>query len=93
MISRRRFWRETTSAQSPRPCGISDLFGEGNYYIELQDHGLEEDTIVLPQLISLARETGIPMAATNDSLPSAKVSAKMQSILLSHPDRQDHSGR
>ena len=33
-----------------------DLFGEGNYYIELQDHGLEEDTIVLPQLIKLARE-------------------------------------
>ncbi len=29
-----------------------DLFGEGNYYIELQDHGLEEDNIVLPQLIS-----------------------------------------
>ena len=44
-----------------------NLFGEGNYYIELQDHGLEEDNIVLPQLIKLARETGIPMAATNDS--------------------------
>ena len=59
-----------------------DLFGEGNYYIELQDHGLEEDTIVLPQLIKLARETGIPMAATNDSHYLRREDAKMQSILL-----------
>ena len=59
-----------------------ELFGKGNYYIELQDHGLEEDTIVLPQLIKLARETGIPMAATNDSHYLRKDDAKMQSILL-----------
>ena len=59
-----------------------DLFGEGNYYIELQDHGLEEDRVVLPALIRLARETGIPMAATNDAHYIAREDAKMQSILL-----------
>mgnify|MGYP004604020665 FL=1 len=59
-----------------------NLFGEGNYYIELQDHGLEEDQVVLPQLIRLARETGIPMAATNDAHYITKEDAKMQSILL-----------
>ncbi|MGN0661634.1 MAG: DNA polymerase III subunit alpha [Faecalibacterium sp.] len=59
-----------------------DLFGEGNFYIELQDHGLKEDTTVLPQLIKLARETGIPMAATNDAHYLRKDDAKMQSILL-----------
>ena len=59
-----------------------DLFGEGNYYIELQDHGLEEDQVVLPQLIRLARETSIPMAATNDAHYITKEDAKMQSILL-----------
>ena len=59
-----------------------DLFGEDNYYIELQDHGLEEDQVVLPQLIRLARETGIPMAATNDAHYITKEDAKMQSILL-----------
>ena len=59
-----------------------DLFGEENYYIELQDHGLEEDNTVLPQLIKLARETGIPMAATNDSHYLRKEDAKMQAILL-----------
>ena len=59
-----------------------DLFGEDNYYIELQDHGLEEDRVVLPALIRLARETGIPMAATNDAHYIAREDAKMQSILL-----------
>ena len=59
-----------------------DLFGEGNYYIELQDHGLEEDRAVLPQLIRLARETGIPMVATNDAHYITKEDSKMQSILL-----------
>lgn len=59
-----------------------DLFGEGNYYLELQDHGLEEDQVVLPQLIRLSRETGIPMAATNDAHYITKEDAKMQSILL-----------
>ena len=59
-----------------------ELFGVGNYYIELQDHGLEEDNIVLPQLIKLARETGIPMVATNDSHYLRKEDAKMQAILL-----------
>ena len=59
-----------------------DLFGDGNYYIELQDHGLEEDQVVLPQLIRLARETGIPMVATNDAHYITKEDAKMQSILL-----------
>ena len=53
-----------------------------NYYIELQDHGLEEDQAVLPQLIRLARETGIPMVATNDAHYITKEDAKMQSILL-----------
>lgn len=59
-----------------------DLFGAENYYIELQDHGLEEDQVVLPQLIRLARETGIPMVATNDAHYITKEDSKMQSILL-----------
>lgn len=59
-----------------------DLFGADNYYIELQDHGLEQDPVVLPQLIRLARETGIPMVATNDAHYLRKEDSKMQGILL-----------
>ncbi|MDD4850564.1 MAG: DNA polymerase III subunit alpha [Gemmiger sp.] len=58
------------------------VFGKDNYYIELQDHGLEQDPVVLPQLIRLAKETGIPMAATNDAHYLAREDSKMQSILL-----------
>ena len=59
-----------------------NLFGHGNYYLELQDHGLEEDDIVLPQVIRLSRETGIPLVATNDAHYLRREDAKMQSILL-----------
>ena len=44
-----------------------DLFGKGNYYIEIQDHGLDEQRTVLPLLVRLSRETGIPLVATNDA--------------------------
>ena len=59
-----------------------DLFGAENYYIELQDHGLKEDSTVLPQLIKLSRETGIPMAATNDAHYIRKEDAKAQDVLM-----------
>lgn len=58
------------------------LFGQGNYYIEIQDHGLEEQQRVLPLLIRLARETGIPLVATNDAHYLRKEDSKMQSILI-----------
>src|SRR5919201_6131094 len=43
-----------------------DIFGEGNYYVELQDHGLPEQRDVLPRQLALAREIGVPVVATND---------------------------
>ncbi|NNM68012.1 MAG: DNA polymerase III subunit alpha, partial [Spirochaetales bacterium] len=43
------------------------LYGVGNYYLELQDHGIEEQRIVNPVLIQLSKETGIPLVVTNDS--------------------------
>ncbi len=43
-----------------------DTFGPDNYFIELQDHGLEEQSRVIPRLITLSEETGIPLVATND---------------------------
>ena len=43
-----------------------DIFGEGNFFLELQDHGLSIQKAVNQQLIRLSRETGIPLIATND---------------------------
>ena len=59
-----------------------DLFGKGNYYIERQDHGLDEQRTVLPLLVRLSRETGIPLVATNDAHYLEKEDSRMQHILI-----------
>ncbi|MCD7750932.1 MAG: DNA polymerase III subunit alpha [Lachnospiraceae bacterium] len=43
-----------------------DCFGEGNYFLELQDHGLPEQQTVNAQLVRMSRELHIPLVATND---------------------------
>ncbi len=59
-----------------------DIFGEGNFYIELQDHGLEDQRKVLPKLITLARRIGIPVVATNDLHYTERADAKPHDVLL-----------
>ncbi len=61
---------------------FNDLFGQGNFYIEIQDHGIDAQQHILPLLIRLARETGIPLVATNDAHYLRKEDSKMQSILI-----------
>ena len=46
---------------------FEDILGKGNYYLEVQNHGLEEEVgTVIPGMIALSKKTGIPLAATND---------------------------
>jgi DNA polymerase-3 subunit alpha len=45
----------------------SDMFGKGNFFLELQDHGLEPDRKVIPALAKLAADTGLPLVASNDA--------------------------
>ncbi|MBQ3236160.1 MAG: DNA polymerase III subunit alpha, partial [Oscillospiraceae bacterium] len=59
-----------------------DIFGENNYFIEIQDHGYEEQKRILPNLIKLSKETGIPLVATNDCHYINKDDAKMQNVLV-----------
>ena len=44
-----------------------DIFGKDNFYLELQDHGLELDKRLIPLQLRLAQESGIPLVATNDA--------------------------
>ena len=60
----------------------SGVFGKDNYYIELQDHSLMEQKRILPDLLRLSRETGIPMVATNDVHYIEKEDAKTQKVLI-----------
>ena len=59
-----------------------DIFGEGNFFLEIQDHGMAEEAGIRPQLIRLSRETGIPLVATNDCHYLKKEDARTQKILL-----------
>ncbi len=43
-----------------------EIFGEGNFFLELQDHGMQEQKLVDQSLLRMSRETGIELVATND---------------------------
>ncbi len=62
--------------------GYADMFGKDNFYLEIQDHGLDQDKIVVPQIHRLAQETRIPLVATNDSHYMRKEDARAHEILL-----------
>ncbi len=59
-----------------------NLFGRGNYYLEIQDHGIEDQKIVIDGLLRMHEETGIPLVATNDAHYLRKSDAKAQKVLL-----------
>ncbi|AIS52846.1 DNA polymerase III subunit alpha [Thermoanaerobacter kivui] len=58
------------------------IFGRGNFYLELQDHGILEQQKVNKELIRLSKETGIPLVATNDVHYLEKKDAKAHEVLL-----------
>ncbi|HAN44449.1 MAG TPA: DNA polymerase III subunit alpha, partial [Ruminococcaceae bacterium] len=58
------------------------IFGDENYYIELQDHGINAQQRIIPQLIKLAEETATPLVATNDNHYILKDDSKVQKVLI-----------
>ncbi|MGM9628393.1 MAG: DNA polymerase III subunit alpha [Faecousia sp.] len=61
---------------------LSDIFGPGNFFLELQDHGIEEQRPVNQGVQRLARETGLPLVVTNDAHYLRREDAEMQDVLL-----------
>jgi len=59
-----------------------DIFGEDNYFLELQDHGYDEQKLVNQGLMRLHEETGIPLIATNDVHYVTAEDAEAHDILL-----------
>ncbi len=60
----------------------NSVFGDGNYFLELQDHGLPEQKSVNEGIKRISRETGIPLVATNDVHYIEKDDAKIQQVLI-----------
>ena len=61
---------------------MAEIFGEGNFFLELQDQGLEEEARILPDMIRLHEETGLPLVATNDVHYVRREDAKAQDVLM-----------
>ena len=58
------------------------IFGEGNYFLEMQDHGIPEQRTVNAGIMRLSNETGIPIVATNDSHYINAEDAEAHDVLL-----------
>ena len=59
-----------------------DIFGKGNFFLELQDHGIDKQQIVNQQLLRMSKETGIELVATNDVHYTYEEDAEPHDILL-----------
>ncbi len=59
-----------------------DIFGDGNFYLEIQNHGLRQELDIYNDLIKLSKETDIPLVATNDAHYIKKEDAEVQRVLI-----------
>src|ERR1700676_4961999 len=61
---------------------LRDVFGKGNFFLEIQDQGLDIERTVNPHLVGLSKESGIPLVATNDCHYLKHSDAHAQEVLL-----------
>ncbi len=61
---------------------IRELFDEGNFFLEIQDHGLDEEKTVNKLLLKLAKETDAPLVATNEAFYLEKQDSRAHELLL-----------
>ncbi len=73
--------KNTTQART-NAYRLRDIFGKGNFFLEVQDQGLEIETRINRDLVQLSRETGIPLVATNDCHYLTRADAHAQEVLM-----------
>jgi DNA polymerase III subunit alpha len=61
---------------------LQEIFGKGNFYLEIQDQGVPQEHKINPDLVRLSKETGIPLVATNDCHYLTKDDARAQEVLV-----------
>ena len=61
---------------------MRSMFGRGNFFLEIQDHGLEPDKKVTEAMFRLEKDLDIPLIATNDSHYIADEDARAHEVLL-----------
>lgn len=60
----------------------NEIFGQGNFFLELQDHGIKEQLKINPMLVKLGRDTGIPLICTNDCHYIDRTGFKSHDVLM-----------
>lgn len=61
---------------------LLDIFGEGNFYLEIQDQGLDEEHQIRPDQLKLSKEIGVPLVATNDVHYVKREDSEAHDVLL-----------
>jgi DNA polymerase-3 subunit alpha len=61
---------------------LRDIFGKGNFFLEVQDQGLEVEQRINREMVRLSRDTGIPLVATNDTHYLTRAGSHAQEVLL-----------
>ncbi len=77
-----RLMEEDYDAAKNCALELADIFGEDHFYLELQDHGIPEQTPVNQGIMRIARETGLPLIVSNDAHYLRREDARMQDVLL-----------
>ena len=77
-----RLMQEDYEGAKEHALTLADIFGPEHFYLELQDHGIDEQKYVNQGLLRMARETGLPLVVTNDAHYLRKEDAAMQDVLL-----------
>ena len=65
-----------------RALELNELFGERNFFLEIQDHGIRDEKRAAAELITLHKDTGIPLVVTNDAHYIEKQDAYYQDVLM-----------
>lgn len=77
------FLRQNNSEKAFENARLFDeIFGDGNFFIELQDHGLEEEKNIQKELVAFSKKSGIPLVATNEPYYLTREDARAHEILL-----------
>ena len=76
------FLEDQDDAAEKAALELRDIYGADNFFLEIQDHGLEEDRKVNPKIIALARKHDIPLVATNDSHYLKREHAEAHEVFL-----------
>src|SRR5882724_150670 len=74
--------REKCDEAAAAAVEFEEILGKGNYYLEIQEHGLEAQQRIRKSLVELSRRTGVPLVATNDAHYLRPDDAQAHDVLL-----------